>query len=226
MNKLGDPSQKVASKSIYCLTQLLHKHSNMQAVVLAEVEKLLFRVNISTRAQYYGLCFLSQFYLNHDEPTVARKLIEVYFAFFKACIKKVSSCSNQDDTNVIFVFKGDVDSRMMSALLMGVNRAYPYAKLEISKISEHIDTMYRIVHLASFNVGLHALTLLYQVSDFANDISDRFYSALYKKLFDPRIITSTHHAMLLNLLYRALLKDRQLNRVRVFVKRLLQVIER
>lgn len=106
---------------------------------------------------------------------------------------------------------------------MGVNRAYPYAKLEIEKISEHIDTMYKIVHLASFNVGLHALTLLFQVSDFANDINDRFYCALYKKLFDPRIITSTHHAMLLNLVYKALLKDKQLNRVRIFVKRLLQV---
>lgn len=61
----------------------------MQAVVLAEMEKLLFRPNISTRAQYYGLCFLSQFYLNHDDQAVARKLIQVYFAFFKACIKKV-----------------------------------------------------------------------------------------------------------------------------------------
>lgn len=62
----------------------------MQGVVLTEIEKLLFRANISTRAQYYGLCFLSQFYLNHEESAVARKLIEVYFAFFKACIKKVS----------------------------------------------------------------------------------------------------------------------------------------
>lgn len=106
---------------------------------------------------------------------------------------------------------------------MGVNRAYPYAKLENSKISEHIDTMYKIVHLASFNVGLHALTLLFQVSDFANDISDRFYSALYRKLFDCRIIASTHHAMLLNLIYKALIKDKQLNRVKAFVKRLLQV---
>lgn len=121
------------------------------------------------------------------------------------------------------IFKGEVDSRMMSALLMGVNRAYPYAKLEIEKISEHIDTMYKIVHLASFNIALHALTLLFQVSDFANDVSDRFYSALYKKLFDPRIITSTHHAMLLNLVYRALLKDKQINRIKIFVKRLLQV---
>lgn len=89
VNKLGDPSRKVASKSIYCLTQLLRDHSNMQGVVLSEIEKLLFRTNISTRAQYYGLCFLTQFYLCHETSDVARQLIEVYFSFFKACIKKV-----------------------------------------------------------------------------------------------------------------------------------------
>lgn len=62
---------------------------------------------------------------------------------------------------------------MMSALLMGVNRAYPYAKLELEKVSDHINTIYRIVHIANFNVALHALQLLYQVSDFSNNINDR-----------------------------------------------------
>lgn len=61
----------------------------MQEVVLKEVEKLIFRPNVSTRAQYYCLCFLSQFYLSHEAPEVAKKLIDVYLAFFKACVKKV-----------------------------------------------------------------------------------------------------------------------------------------
>lgn len=62
---------------------------------------------------------------------------------------------------------------MMSALLMGVNRAYPYAKTELTKISEHIDTMYKVVHVATFNVSLHAMNLLYQVSDHNDSINDR-----------------------------------------------------
>lgn len=90
MNKLGDPSQKVASKAVYCLTQLLRHHPNMKGVVLLEVEKLLFRPNVSTKAQYYGVCYLSQFYLSHDSTDVAKRLIDVYFSFFKACIKKVN----------------------------------------------------------------------------------------------------------------------------------------
>lgn len=63
---------------------------------------------------------------------------------------------------------------MMSALLMGVNRAYPYAKSELDKISEHIDTMYKVVHVATFNVAIHALNLLYQISDYNNSVKDRY----------------------------------------------------
>lgn len=70
-------------------------------------------------------------------------------------------------------FQGDVDSRMMSALLMGLNRAYPYAKMEFEKVQEHVDTMYRIVHMANFNISLHTLSLLYQVSDNGEGITDR-----------------------------------------------------
>lgn len=51
----------------------------------------------------------------------------------------------------------------------------------------------------------------------------RFYSALYRKLFDAKITKSTHQAMLLNLIYKALLRDNEMNRTKVFVKRLLQV---
>lgn len=71
--------------------------------------------------------------------------------------------------------QGEVDSRMMTALLTGVNRAYPYAKEEMEKMLEYIDTMYKVVHYASFNVSLHTLSLLFQVSDFANSVSDRYY---------------------------------------------------
>ncbi|XP_019763522.2 CCAAT/enhancer-binding protein zeta [Dendroctonus ponderosae] len=204
INKLGDPSQKVASKAIYCLTQLLFKHPNMQSVVLKEVEKLLFRANISSKAQYYCLCFLSQFYLSPENPDVAKKMIDVYLAFFKACVKK-----------------GEVDSRMMSALLMGINRAYPYSKLEFDDLSGHVDTLYKLTHLASFNIALQVLTLLYHVT--GEKMADRFFSALYKKLMDPKLLTTTHQAMLLSLLYKSLMKDTQVERIKMFVKRLLQI---
>lgn len=69
-----------------------------------------------------------------------------------------------------FIFvQGEVDSRLMSALLMGVNRAYPFAKLEINKLSEHIGTMYKLVHIGNFSVSLQALCLLHQIAGHSED---------------------------------------------------------
>lgn len=52
---------------------------------------------------------------------MANKLIKIYFGFFKACVKK-----------------GDIDSKLMTALLTGVNRAYPYAKIGADKMDEQV----------------------------------------------------------------------------------------
>ncbi|KAI8439721.1 hypothetical protein MSG28_013415 [Choristoneura fumiferana] len=156
INKLGDPSQAVASKVIYHLCQLLYNHPNMKAVVLAEIEKMLFRTNISPRAQYYGICFLNQFVLGKDDARIAENLIRIYFSFFKASIKK-----------------GEIDSRLMSAILTGVKRAYPFA--EASRLADapaHIDAVHKLVHLASINVAIHALALLFHISDASKSTSD------------------------------------------------------
>lgn len=147
INKIGDPSSKVASKTVFCLTKLIHEHPNMKMVLLKEVEKFLFRRNMSPRAQYYATCLLTQFLLSKDDKEVATSLIDLYFAFFKACLKK-----------------GEPDSRMMSAILMGVNRAYPFADLDKHQLKEHINSVYKVVHIGSFAISLNALSLLHQVS--------------------------------------------------------------
>lgn len=43
VNKMGDPSKKIASKAMHALTLVLQKHPNMKGVIMDEVEKLLFR---------------------------------------------------------------------------------------------------------------------------------------------------------------------------------------
>ncbi|KAJ0170455.1 hypothetical protein K1T71_013826 [Dendrolimus kikuchii] len=207
INKLGDPSQAVASKVIYHLCQLLYNHPNMKAVVLAEIEKMLFRSNISPRAQYYGVCFLNQFFLGKDDSKVAENLIRIYFSFFKASIKK-----------------GEIDSRLMSAILTGVKRAYPFADKErLSETPAHIDAIHKLVHLASLNIAVHALALLFHVSDSSKGSSDRYYTALYRKLTNVDIFKTTHSALLFSLIYKSLKQDKNVERVASFVKRLLQL---
>ncbi|CAJ1077686.1 LOW QUALITY PROTEIN: CCAAT/enhancer-binding protein zeta [Xyrichtys novacula] len=206
VNKLGDPEYKTAAKASYLLETLLHKHPNMKAVVCCEVERLMFRPNISPKAQYYAVCFLSQVMLSHDETELAAKLITIYFSFFRACVKKK-----------------DIESKMLSVLLSGVNRAYPYAGTGDEKVKEQLDTLFKVVHLVKFNTAVQALMLLFQVMDSQQSISDRYYTALYRKLVDPGLSSSSRQSMFLNLVYKSLKADVALRRVKAFVKRLLQV---
>ncbi|XP_015263930.1 PREDICTED: CCAAT/enhancer-binding protein zeta, partial [Gekko japonicus] len=206
VNKLGDPQNKVATKASYLLETLLHKHPNMKGVVCNEVERLLYRSNISLKAQYYAICFLNQMVLSHEESELANKLIALYFSFFGSCIKKK-----------------DVESKMLSALLTGVNRAYPYAQTSDEKVKEQMNTLFKVLHVVNFNTSVQALMLLFQVMDSNQTISDRYYTALYKKLLDPGLALCAKQSMFLNLVYKSLKADTVLRRVKAFVKRLLQV---
>lgn len=163
VNKLGDPEYKTAAKASYLLEMLLHQHPNMKVVVCCEVERLVFRPNVSAKAQYYAVCFLSQVKLSHDDAQLAAKLITVYFSFFRACVKKK-----------------EVESKMLSALLSGVNRAFPYAEGGDQKVKEQLDTLFRVVHVVKFNTAVQALMLLFQVMDSEQTVSDRYYVALYR----------------------------------------------
>lgn len=107
VNKLGDTMKKVASRALFYLNSLLETHPRMKLVVIDEVERLLFRNNIAKRAQYYGICFLNSINLHDEHPEVACKLINVYVAFFKGCIKTVSYSTVTiifNDFIVIFTF--------------------------------------------------------------------------------------------------------------------------
>jgi len=206
VNKLGDPDYKIAANASHLLSQLIARHPVMKTVVVGELERLLYRPNISAKAQYYGVCFLNQLMLSEDEKQLALRLITIYFSFFK-----------------VFVKKGEVESKILSALLTGVNRAYPYAKPDKESIMAQVDTLYKIVHISQFNTSVQALMLIHQVIDVSDSTSDRYFVALYRKLRDPSLQTSTKLTMFLNLLFKSLKYDVLEKRVHAFVKRLLQV---
>lgn len=103
--------------------------------MVAEVERLLYRPNIKEKAQYYALCFLQEIIFRPADYKLANKLVEMYFGFFKACLKK-----------------GDVDNKMMNALLTGVSRALPYSNLASNVLHEHMETFYKLIHFLSTNL--------------------------------------------------------------------------
>uniref|UniRef100_A0A1I8P2X1 CCAAT-binding factor domain-containing protein n=1 Tax=Stomoxys calcitrans TaxID=35570 RepID=A0A1I8P2X1_STOCA len=211
INKLGDPLPKIASKALHHLTEVAHRHPNMCGVVVTEAEKLLFRNNVSERAQHFTLCFLASI-APAGRPEVCTKLVNICFALFK-----------------VLVQKGTVNSRTMQAILRCLQKAIVDAKPAegtneiLSKDMQ--DTIYRLVHLADIQVSIQTLGLLLQLVTVKTEKGDRFYNALYKKLLDMNLTTigSKAASQLLHIVHRAIFIDSHVPRAQAFIKRLLQL---
>lgn len=90
-------------------------------------------------------------------------------------------------------------------------------------MENHLDTLFKIAHSANFNTGIQALLLIQHLSSARSLGTDRFYRTLYESLLDPRLVSSSKHALYLNLLLRALKNDVDVRRVKAFAKRMLQI---
>eukprot|EP00058_Branchiostoma_floridae_P027830 XP_002613321.1 hypothetical protein BRAFLDRAFT_68288 [Branchiostoma floridae] len=135
---------------------LVDIHPNMRIVVVREVERLLYRPNVSTKAQYYSMCFLNQLVLDHDSSELANKLVTIYFSFFK-----------------VYVQKKEKDTKMLSALLTGVNRAFPYADVKDEKVDTQINELFKVVHAVNFNISVQLANHFHpSVALFAKKILD------------------------------------------------------
>ena len=99
-----------------------------------------------------------------------------------------------------------------------------HGMLTTSRFEDKMDTLYRTVHSSNFNTSVQALILIQQVSNVKQLSAERFYRTLYESILDPRLLSSSKQVLYLNLLYRSLINDINIKRVKAFVKRLLQVI--
>lgn len=211
INKLGDPIAKIASKALHHLSEVAQRHPNMCGVIVAEAEKLLFRNNISERAQHFALCFLASI-APSGRPEVCTKLVNICFALFK-----------------VLVQKGAVNNRTMQAILRCLQKAITEAQPAKGSTElltkEMQDTIYRLVHLADIRVSVQTLGLLLQLVSVKTEKSDRFYNALYIKLMDLNLINigTKTAAQLLHIVHRAIHIDPHVARAQAFVKRLLQL---
>ena len=246
VNKLGDSEKKIASKASYNLLQLQKPHPKMKRVIISSIESdILFRPNQSMHAKYYAVITLNQTVLGLDEEDTVRKLLDIYFTLF---LNLLSAPEPLPETKQTYNKKGErqgggsapgrmarkkaitalrstaaddqLKERMISAILTGVNRAFPFTSSNDDFFEKHMDTLFKVTHSSNFNTGVQALMLIQQLATFGN--VDRFYRTLYESLLDPRLLTTSKHTLYLNLLFRAVKGDSDLKRVKAFAKRMLQ----
>jgi ribosome biogenesis protein MAK21 len=247
VNKLGDPEKKVSSKASYLLLQLQIQHPRMKPVVISSVSQELLRFNATSHTHYYALITLNQTILSDKENDVAEQLLKLYFEFFTTLLKLSEAAKpEEDETAKKSLWRGqklkddkkkvvpkesgsaavteEMRDKLISAVLTGINRAFPFSKMDDATFETHIDSLFKIAHAANVNTRIQALMLIYQVYTSKGFVPDRFYRTLYESLLDQRLTTSSKQTMFLNLLYKALHNDVNRNRVAGFVKRLMQIL--
>jgi len=270
VNKLGDPDKKTASAAGHQLRNVLQQHPNMQIVIAREVQQLAHRPHLSPRALYNCIVFLNQLQFKRSEknqdsgeqntfdgqsatqsPSLPASLIKTYFGLFEVAVQQHSSQSSSKKRKSSSSDEaGTMKSRLLSALLTGVNRAHPYLPEKDQDMEEHVDALYRIVHTATPGACTQALMLLFHLAvglhmekdqgddDHGLDNSatklmseesrrrqDRFYRALYATLSKNNLVSGGKHlTMYFNLLYKAMKYDTDTNRVHAFSKRLMAAV--
>lgn len=209
VNKLGDLDSKNATNVVHLLERLVNEHHPaMKEIIIKEVERILYRPNITYTAQYNALSLLSMILFLKSEHKAANLVMNIYLTFFKSCLKKE-----------------EVNNRMMAVLLTGISRAFPFSNLENNYLEEKIDTIYKLIHHVNFNISIQAYNLIFKMitkenSDF---LSDRYCISIYKSLFNPSIDECAKKATYLNVLYKTIKNDCLLKRNLAFIRRILQI---
>lgn len=220
VNKLGDPERKVASNASYYLRLLVEKHHpQMKLILIREVELLLHRKNVGRKTQYYAVSFLNQLKFGKDDVELSRRLVSLYMDVVTLCVKGDSENKPKKEGGV-----DSKESRIMGALLTGVNRAFPFTQPESfdPSLEDHYDSLFRIGHAKSVVSAVQALSFLLQLSQCNATVSDRFYRALYSRIGDLASAGESKVPLFLNLIYKSMKADVSGKRVKAFTKRLLQ----
>lgn len=89
--------------------------------------------------------------------------------------------------------------------------------MDNEEIDKNLNTLFKLVHITTFNVSIQALMLLNQVIESRDDMVHRYYNALYRKMFDLECKNTSKQTYFLNLLYNSLIKDEAIPRIKVLI---------
>lgn len=253
VNKLGDMDNKVSSKTSYSIMTLEQKHPAMTSIVTDAIIDVMFRQKNDHHAIYYSVVTLNQTVLTRKQESLANKLVNAYFALFEKLLvqtdadnvgKLKESDHNTEGRHKRRAKKGkhggksvkqeikteqelaeERNSKAFSAILTGLNRAFPFSNLPEEVFDSHLEVLYKITHSSNFNTSIQALLLLQKVVEKSGNSTkvDRYYRTLYESLLDDRLLTSSKQAIYLNLLFKSLKSDSDKKRILAFAKRICQV---
>ena len=155
VNKLGDPDKKIASRASFLILQLQTTHPLMKPIIIRAIEtELLLRPSQNLHAKYYATSTLNQTILSAKEEDVAQTLLRVYFDYFVTLLRKPDqpkasagpiinrkgqiqgggglvgrkARERAKKEEIVKQTSEETNEKIISAILTGVNRAFPFVK--------------------------------------------------------------------------------------------------
>ena len=107
----------------------------MKTVIIREMTLLIFtpaavaksksnaESTVNEHVRYYAAITLNQIFLQKGDTNVALQLINVYFRMFEELLGEGKVSENEEDAH----------GKLISAILTGVNRALPFARLDAAE---------------------------------------------------------------------------------------------
>lgn len=254
VDKIGDPNSKTANWTVNLLLGVLEQHPSMKDVMVKEVQLFINKHTPLKTTVPLGL--LSHVVLNKGDVELANRLVATYFRQLKVLseqkrvkrsksdkrkakkAKKVKTDKPAADDDEEGATEGQaleasLDTKMVSVLLTGVNRAFPYAKLPQDVYESHLEILFSLVEHGGFNRKVLALSVIFKVIQIQQEVSDnldtvnrtRFYHLLYDLLLSAELGSGfgqpNYRQAFFLLVHGAILADKDVYRARAFVKRLL-----
>ena len=241
---LHDTVNKVQSKVLFILSELLIKKPHLEDVILP----MLVNKCGDPRSTVGGGAARAVTYLLNTQPQMKKvAIIEAESLIFRMkqnknarhyCISFLNQIVlSKDEHDVaerlisiyLKLFKSFMqegtsqDTRILTNILSGIQRALPFANIvDNSQLDSQINTLYKIVQTTNVNTAIRALLVLMSLTN-RYTVNPRYYMSFYRKLLEPGVSDSKNLTLLFNLLYRSIKHDNCAKRVSAFVKRLLQI---
>ena len=89
----------------------------------------------------------------------------------------------------------------MNILITYINtdsKSFVQFSADIPSLDDHLNSLFKIVHVGPLATGVQSLALLFQVMEGRQAVSARYYRALYQKLMDPQLSLRSAQQVILN----------------------------
>lgn len=244
LNKLGDPSGKVASKVKKLLMDVFVVHPNMKPVVASVISETIDR-SPDYNTRYYAIDTLSEFILSAKYPDLANQLIYIYLNLFERLLREWETKSDTreekagkerrrnkkrgkkgglvQEAKAVSQVEEEQNARLVAKIFTGLNRAFPFSQIEPSAFNKYMNTLYKMSHSPNCSTYIEALSFIFQLAKAQQGQGlDRYFKALYASLLDPRLYQASKISKYLHLLLKSVAMDTCTERSMAFAKRVCQ----